>query len=534
MQTITETMTQILKQNTRCVNVKAQIGDIDLTNQDICDFDISQELCNDAFSIGNAPSASISIKFINTDNLPTDWKTNPLKLWCGVCNQVGVTNPAEVVSYTWFPMGVYYLDDKSIEKTTLTTQINGNDILKKLENIQYTTELEYPSTIGAVLSEMESNYNITFTDNTTSIETVSYPFTGNVRAVLETIAQDLGGNYIADYNGDLKLIRVLSSLPPFSITADNYLSLKLKSDEEQILSKFRLELAYEAFEAGDDSGKTQISNNNYFTTQEQINSLYALAELPITYQAYECKLQGMPHIEVGDRIQLTTAQNEVYSLLVLQRKFKFDGGFTDSYSAGAYEENGVKTSTGVNTITSRLYKAEINIDKNANEIEAVTQEVSGNNADIAQLRLDTNTITANVTNLRQNIDNSIGGIQGQLASISNSLDAKLDANQVSILISETINSGEVDSITTSTGFTFDENGLTVSKSGTEMETLIDENGMEISRSGETVLEVNDTGVVAENITLSKYLTIGLNSRLEDYVDIDGNDATAIYWIGGNV
>lgn len=83
-----------------------------------------------------------------------------------------------------------------------------------------------------------------------------------------------------------------------------------------------------------------------------------------------------------------------------------------------------------------------------------------------------------------------------------------------------------DKVTTSTGFTFNEDGLTISKSDSEMSTNIDEDGMSIFKGSQEVLTANNTGVDAQNLHATTYLIIGTNSRFEDY----GSDRTGCFWI----
>ena len=66
----------------------------------------------------------------------------------------------------------------------------------------------------------------------------------------------------------------------------------------------------------------------------------------------------------------------------------------------------------------------------------------------------------------------------------------------------------VDRVQTQTGFTFDEQGLTISKSGTQMENLLNEDGMYVRRSGEIILQADKEGVTAVDVTVGNYLVIG--------------------------
>ena len=86
----------------------------------------------------------------------------------------------------------------------------------------------------------------------------------------------------------------------------------------------------------------------------------------------------------------------------------------------------------------------------------------------------------------------------------------------------------MESVTTSTGFTFNETGMTVAKAGKEMTTTITEDGMTVYKNSMAMLTANNQGVDAKNLSASTYLTIGANSRFEDYKF----NRTACFWIGG--
>ena len=103
----------------------------------------------------------------------------------------------------------------------------------------------------------------------------------------------------------------------------------------------------------------------------------------------------------------------------------------------------------------------------------------------------------------------------------------MTAEDVKLEIQSELDNG-VDKVTTSTGFTFDDVGLTVSKSDSEMSTQITEDGMAVRKNDETVLTANSNGVDATNLHATTYLIIGENSRFEDY----GNGRTGCFYIGG--
>lgn len=85
-------------------------------------------------------------------------------------------------------------------------------------------------------------------------------------------------------------------------------------------------------------------------------------------------------------------------------------------------------------------------------------------------------------------------------------------------------------VKTSTGYTFDEEGLKIAKQGQEMENLLDNTGMYVRRSGQVILQANSDGVVATDVTVGNYLVIGQHARIEDYSDGLDWERTACFYL----
>jgi pyridoxine 5'-phosphate synthase PdxJ len=124
----------------------------------------------------------------------------------------------------------------------------------------------------------------------------------------------------------------------------------------------------------------------------------------------------------------------------------------------------------------------------------------------------------------------------RLEQISSEVSLRLDADQVNIAIQQMLNQYDkdnpdsVEQVETTTGYRFDADGLSISKSGEEMTNLIDNTGMYVQRNGDNILAANDMGVEALNLHAKTYLIIGAGggrSRLEDY----GVDRTGVFWVG---
>ena len=150
--------------------------------------------------------------------------------------------------------------------------------------------------------------------------------------------------------------------------------------------------------------------------------------------------------------------------------------------------------------------------------ETHTQEIS-------TLQLNTDSIAATVSNVQSNIETSHEAINENIETLTKEVNLRVTAEDVDIAINSTLENG-VDKVTTTTGYTFNSDGLTVSKSDSEISTTISEDGMTIERSGSEVLVADNTGVRAEDLHATTYLIIGDNSRFEDR-----GSRTACFWMG---
>lgn len=200
------------------------------------------------------------------------------------------------------------------------------------------------------------------------------------------------------------------------------------------------------------------------------------------------------------------------------------------------KEASIKVTT--DDITSRVSNTESRLDAHDGSIESMSENVSilqQTASDISAEVYDTKTIVAEnkadaeaaLADLDERIAAALSEVDAELITIQSSVETKMTAEDLTIEINKVIEAG-VTKVETSTGFTFNEEGLTVSKSGSEMTTQITEDGMTVYRDGNEVLTADNKGVKAENLHATTYLIIGKNSRFEDYE----SDRTGCFWIGG--
>lgn len=147
--------------------------------------------------------------------------------------------------------------------------------------------------------------------------------------------------------------------------------------------------------------------------------------------------------------------------------------------------------------------------------EDVDGEIAGVSERTASLSITVDSISSRVSN-QETVN---GTLQKDMTAIQQT------AENLNISV-QSIRDDGVSKVTTEKGFTFDDQGLTIKQSGSEMENLLNETGMYVTRSGETILQANNEGVVATDVSVRNYLIIGSHARFEDYE----SGRTACFWI----
>jgi hypothetical protein len=189
-------------------------------------------------------------------------------------------------------------------------------------------------------------------------------------------------------------------------------------------------------------------------------------------------------------------------------------------------------------ITSRVEAAESKVDEATGELETIRSNMSS-------IEQTTKSITANVESVESiaaanheelqtaldNLDDKfvkqLEDLDAEIITIQKSVETTMTAEDITIAIKTAVE-GKT-SIETTTGFKFDETGLTISETVSDIHTQITNEGMKVKKgSGEELLIADKDGVKAMNLHATNQLIIDTNSRFQDY---DGN-RTACFWIGG--
>lgn len=291
-------------------------------------------------------------------------------------------------------------------------------------------------------------------------------------------------------------------------------------------------------------GSTQyVRDNAFWELREDIatlvhNAVEAIGNISI--EMLECKWRGDVSLEVGDKLQFITKDNKAVNTYLLNDTISYDGALSEK-TIWKYSDNESETASNPTSIGDALKQTYARVDKQNREITLLASEVKTQKEEIAQIKVEKDSIVASVSEIAEiqnDLSSTVADIQNgvaeqnksnaqQFETLTKKVDASMTSEQVKIAISTEMAKG-TDRVSTSTGFTFDDKGLTISKSDSEIGTNINENGMKITKGGAEVLTADNTGVKARNLHATTYLIIGTNSRFEDY----GSDRTGCFWIGG--
>jgi hypothetical protein len=276
-------------------------------------------------------------------------------------------------------------------------------------------------------------------------------------------------------------------------------------------------------------GTTQyIRDNPFWDLREDRatlleNAVAAVGGLLINQ--FNCSWRGNYLLEIGDKIGLTTKDNKVVCSYVLDDLVEYTGSLQEQ-TQWSYSESESASSTNPTNIGDAIKQTFAKVDKVNKQIDMVVSETEANSEEVAAMRLETNRISATVSSTSQAVQSATDELSKEINTLTNRVNTAVTAQDVQIAIQTELANG-TNTVTTSTGFTFNEEGLSVSKSGSEMETKITEDGMIVNKDNKEVLIANNKGVKAIDLHAETYLIIGTNSRFEDY----GSNRTGCFWIG---
>lgn len=354
--------------------------------------------------------------------------------------------------------------------------------------------------------------------------------TESIREALNDVAEATQTIYFINANNQLVFKRLEADEEPVvTIDKANYFELESKTNRRLTGICSATELGDNVEATLDISGTMQyVRNNAFWELHNDIDTLVenALSAVGgLTIAQFEAKWRGNYLVEPGDKIALQTKDDEVIISYLLNDTVKFNGGL-NQVTKWEYE-NAEESANNPTTLGEALKYTYARVDKQEKQIDIVASEIGVAQSAIASMQVTTDKISASVSAVEKTATEAVEGLNKELNTLTQKVNAQITAEDLTIEVEKALESG-VDAITTTTGFTFNEEGLKITKSSTDISTTVTEDGMQIKKGNKDVLTANNEGVKAIDLHATTFLIIGKNSRLEDYK----SSRTACFWIGG--
>lgn len=254
------------------------------------------------------------------------------------------------------------------------------------------------------------------------------------------------------------------------------------------------------------NGMTEIRiENNQLIEGSQLTSTHREdfmdgicdALMGLSFELYELESFGIGYLSFGDFFTIKTADGVEHKALMLCDDLKITQGVSEESKLEEPEITNTDYSSASET-DKTIRKTIMRVNKQENRIDALVS------------RVDT--------------------MEGGLGEVTKKAELAITPTAVDIKISEAVNG--IDSVKTSTGYTFDKDGLNIHQDGEEIHNTLNHKGMYVKRNDTVILEADADGVNALNLKARQYLEVGENARFEDYNNGTGSKRTACFYVGG--
>lgn len=471
--------------------------------------------------IGNAVSAKITAEIKDIDGIPSQGVMMKAKYW-----------PDGVSEDDAVPTTDFILESVEADEDAIYYTLIGHDKMALLgAHTSDEIQIEYPTTIGAyaAAAALTAGLNLADTDwlnaDTSLSSAPNLSGSESCRDVIAWAAECAFGNAYIDRNGNIKITTIVPSETKHDINPDLYFECELSSVYGPIntltLARATEDNIYrEDAESVSSNGRIdlKITDNPFLDMirEDMIDTMFSQI-CDVIIQPYTLDWCGDPAFDPGDTITLTDTKGNVCISIYGAESLEFDGGMRSSIEFKSPSNTTIDYSKATST-KEVLRRTNLLVDKANQRIDFEASRTDGLEGNIAAIAMTTDQISQSVTSIQEDRD----GLKTRIAAIEN------NADSVIAKVQDIIDNG-VDKVITETGATLDSDGLHVTKSGEEMESRIDYSGLYVERDGDAILKATNVGVEAENVTVRTYLTVGENSRFEDY----DTNRTGCFYVGGD-
>lgn len=255
---------------------------------------------------------------------------------------------------------------------------------------------------------------------------------------------------------------------------------------------------------------------NYLLTADQQEPLQDMAQVlygilqEVTYTPCKVTLPANTEIHTGDILRLTDRNGRTITFYVMR---KCQNGQRETLECtGSANRNSVMA-------TNNAQFAALN--GRVLELQTGIEGIRAENRDAEGKRMALELSVDRLQSMAESQQSGMEDLTDRLSIVEQT------AEGLSMQV-RSVKTDGVSKVSTATGYIFDENGMTVEKSGREIKTQITEDGMRVYKNGNEVLSADSRGVDAVDLHASTYLSVGGRSRFGNY----GTDRTGCFWVGG--
>ncbi len=232
----------------------------------------------------------------------------------------------------------------------------------------------------------------------------------------------------------------------------------------------------------------------------------------VTYCPGKITLPADLSVGAGDVVTVSDRNGTQMTMYIMTRRQKGNSDTWECTGSPRRDSTGAVNDMSYKNLSGKV----LNLKTTVDGLQVENRDMTGK---MAGLTLDVEGIATEISRQQSQMDT----VTTRLTAVNQT------AADIQLQVRKVVEEGAA-KVVTETGFTFDSRGLTISKSGTQMENLLDETGMFVKRSGEVILQADQEGVTATDVSVRNYLLLGDHARLEDYSNgVDGK-RTACFWI----
>lgn len=360
-------------------------GDDDLIN-----FKITSKADSNGNILGATSQSQVDIEIFNENNTH-NLENKQVYISTGL-------NETEGNYCKWQPFTITQTKDTQTKNHTTYTgyddMMRGNEAY--IDNVDYGEEgiTLYDFTCKLAKEMGMALGNTTMTNGDFIVKGNNFTNNEAKLVVLKNVAQMAGGFAMIDRDNLLRIVELSpeEAMTPIELTTNLYTedfqnSAKFGEINEFAIGETNIET--NAIVRSDDASiakngvkKIEILDNIFLGLLEDkelaIEPLWDAFE-GFSYYPFKTPYNGYPYLDLGDKVNITDINSNVYGTLVLNNVFEYNGGYKGNIGAEALSITAAKYKT-TNTLSKQFRKVGIDIDrvegKITSEIDAATDGIT--------------------------------------------------------------------------------------------------------------------------------------------------------------